>query len=45
MPRGRVHLPDVTGLTSAVESPDKLGLKYYAYHEDTPGEIEGDFIQ
>jgi hypothetical protein len=44
--RGRVHLPDVTGLTSAVESPAKLGLEYYSYRgEDVPREIEGDFIK
>ncbi|KAH9923578.1 hypothetical protein B0H21DRAFT_797396, partial [Amylocystis lapponica] len=29
--KGRVHLPDVTGLTSAVESPAKAGLEYYGY--------------
>ncbi|KAI0051082.1 hypothetical protein FA95DRAFT_1485994 [Auriscalpium vulgare] len=29
-----VHLPDVTGLTSAVESPAKGGLRYYHYEDD-----------
>jgi hypothetical protein len=43
-PRGKVHLPDVTGLTSAVESPAKLGLEYHPYRgEDIPRETEGVF--
>jgi hypothetical protein len=43
-PRGKVHLPDVTGLTSAVESPAKLGLEYHPYRgEDIPRDTEGDF--
>lgn len=36
----RVHLPDITGLTSAVESPSRVGLKYLGY--DAPGETEVD---
>ena len=45
-PRGKVHLPDVTGLTSAVESPAKLGLEYYPYRgEDVPREVEGNFVR
>lgn len=43
-PRGKVHLPDVTGLTSAVESPAKMGIEhdYYPYRaDDSPREIEG----
>ena len=43
-PRGKVHLPDVTGLTSAVESPAKTGMEYdyYPYRaDDSPREIEG----
>ncbi|KAI0061607.1 hypothetical protein BV25DRAFT_1826312 [Artomyces pyxidatus] len=31
---GGVHLPDVTGLTNAVESPAKGGLQYYPYEDD-----------
>ncbi|KII90515.1 hypothetical protein PLICRDRAFT_39079 [Plicaturopsis crispa FD-325 SS-3] len=38
---GRVHLPDVTGLTSAVESPMKPGLEHFAYEgDDSPREAE-----
>ncbi|TFK38989.1 hypothetical protein BDQ12DRAFT_735193 [Crucibulum laeve] len=33
-PRGKVHLPDVTGLTSAVESPAKLSTNYQSYRAD-----------
>ncbi|KAG5640635.1 hypothetical protein DXG03_007705, partial [Asterophora parasitica] len=41
-PRGKVQLPDVTGLTSAVESPAKMGSEYYAYRsEGSPRENEG----
>ena len=43
-PRAKVHLPDVTGLTSAVESPAKTGIEYnyYPYRaDDSPREIEG----
>jgi hypothetical protein len=41
-PRGKVHLPDVTGLTSAVESPAKMGSEYYPYRAgDGPREGEG----
>ena len=37
-----VHLPDVTGLTSAVASPAKNGLDYYGYEaEEEPRETEG----
>ncbi|KZT28902.1 hypothetical protein NEOLEDRAFT_1129163 [Neolentinus lepideus HHB14362 ss-1] len=32
--RSGVHLPDVTGLTSAVASPAKPGAQYYAYEPD-----------
>ncbi|TFK68416.1 hypothetical protein BDN72DRAFT_797730 [Pluteus cervinus] len=31
----RVHLPDVTGLTAAVESPMKLSAEYMGYRGDT----------
>lgn len=43
-PRGKshIHLPDVTGLTSAVESPARPGLGYYPYNgDDRPRESEG----
>jgi len=39
--RSRVYLPDVTGLTSAVESPLRNGAKYYPYRTDKPRDIEG----
>ncbi|GLB38153.1 putative centrosome microtubule-binding domain of Cep57 [Lyophyllum shimeji] len=41
-PLRKVHLPDVTGLTSAVESPAKMGAEYYAYRAQhgSPREIE-----
>ncbi|KAF9474531.1 hypothetical protein BDN70DRAFT_996996 [Pholiota conissans] len=29
--KGRIHLPDVTGLTAAVESPAKPGMEYHKY--------------
>lgn len=38
----KVHLPDVTGLTSAVASPAKTGLDHYGYEGDEePREAEG----
>ena len=41
-PRGKVQLPDVTGLTSAVESPAKFGIEYVAYRADNrPRDSEG----
>ena len=41
-PRGKVQLPDVTGLTSAVESPAKFGIEYAAYRaDDRPRDSEG----
>lgn len=37
-----VHLPDVTGLTSAVASPAKNGMDYHAYEAgEEPRETEG----
>ena len=36
-----VHLPDVTGLTSAVQSPAKLGVGYFLYDGKEDGELEG----
>lgn len=42
--RGKVQLPDVTGLTSAVESPAKLSQEYHPYRgSDAPREVEGVF--
>ncbi|KAI0917466.1 hypothetical protein AcW1_007340 [Taiwanofungus camphoratus] len=38
--KGRLHLPDVTGLTSAVESPAKVGLEHYGYDAKDDGEVE-----
>lgn len=32
--KSRIHLPDVTGLTSAVESPLRHGVQYYPYNAD-----------
>ena len=41
----KVHLPDVTGLTSAVASPAKNGLDYYGYEGgEEPREAEGAFL-
>lgn len=41
----KVHLPDVTGLTSAVASPAKNGLSYYEYEAgDEPQAAEGMFL-
>lgn len=43
--KSRVYLPDVTGLTSAVESPAKAGGGYNAYPaEDRPRDSEGAYI-
>ncbi|KAG6872828.1 hypothetical protein C0995_006128 [Termitomyces sp. Mi166 len=41
--KGKVHLPDVTGLTSAVESPMKPGLEYYVY-PGSPRETEARLV-
>ncbi|TFK23421.1 hypothetical protein FA15DRAFT_620875 [Coprinopsis marcescibilis] len=39
--KSRIHLPDVTGLTMAVESPAKLGKEYYPYRANgAPRESE-----
>ncbi|KIM35865.1 hypothetical protein M413DRAFT_32104 [Hebeloma cylindrosporum] len=39
--RSRIHLPDVTGLTNAVESPMKHGAQYYPYKSnERPRESE-----
>lgn len=38
----KVHMPDVTGLTSAVASPAKNGLEHYEYQPgEGPREAEG----
>ena len=40
--KSRIHLPDVTGLTNAVESPMKHGAQYYPYKaNERPRESEG----
>lgn len=40
--KSRIHLPDVTGLTNAVESPMKHGAQYYPYNaNERPRESEG----
>ena len=40
--KSRIHLPDVTGLTNAVESPMKHGGQYYPYKAaERPRETEG----
>lgn len=40
--KGKVTLPDVTGLTSAVESPAKFSADYYPYRaDDRPRDSEG----
>ncbi|KAG5353911.1 hypothetical protein C0989_000154 [Termitomyces sp. Mn162] len=41
--KAKVHLPDVTGLTSAVESPMKLGSEYYVY-PGSPRETEARLV-
>ncbi|KAL1748367.1 hypothetical protein HDZ31DRAFT_60351 [Schizophyllum fasciatum] len=39
--KSRIHLPDITGLTSAVESPGKGLLSHFEYFDDKrPREIE-----
>ncbi|PPQ93085.1 hypothetical protein CVT25_003117 [Psilocybe cyanescens] len=46
MTSGRIHLPDVTGLTSAVESPAKHGAHYYPYKgDDRPRDSEARLLQ
>ncbi|KAF8904145.1 hypothetical protein CPB84DRAFT_1773556 [Gymnopilus junonius] len=43
---GKVHLPDVTGLTSAVESPARPGVGYYPYKgDDRPRDSEVRLLQ
>ncbi|KAH8104479.1 hypothetical protein BXZ70DRAFT_1075478 [Cristinia sonorae] len=36
--KSKVHLPDVTGLTSAIQSPSKLGMGYLVYEGQEEGE-------
>lgn len=48
MARGinKVYLPDVTGLTNAVDSPAKPGAKYYSYRTDNrPRDSEGKDVE
>ncbi|KZT12216.1 uncharacterized protein LAESUDRAFT_691432 [Laetiporus sulphureus 93-53] len=42
--KGRIYLPDVTGLTSAVESPAKAGMDYYDYNAMDDGQHAARFI-
>ncbi|TCD64523.1 hypothetical protein EIP91_003990 [Steccherinum ochraceum] len=42
--KSKVHLPDVTGLTSAVGSPSKLGIGYFAYEGNGDSEIEARLV-
>lgn len=42
--KSRVHLPDVTGLTSAVLSPAKARLEYHRYDRKEDGELEGQYL-
>ncbi|KAH9912695.1 uncharacterized protein BXZ73DRAFT_56039 [Epithele typhae] len=39
-----VHLPDMTGLTSAVASPAKVDIEFYGYDPKETTEIEGKHI-
>ncbi|KAF6747965.1 hypothetical protein DFP72DRAFT_972051 [Ephemerocybe angulata] len=43
--KSRIHLPDVTGLTAAVESPARLGKEFHAYKGANSREAEARFIQ
>lgn len=38
---GKLYLPDVTGITSAVGSPMKLGMEYKGYNGKEDREIDG----
>ncbi|KAJ8518105.1 hypothetical protein ONZ45_g4789 [Pleurotus djamor] len=43
--RGGIHLPDVTGITNAVESPARPQMSYYKYNaEGKPREVDVYFI-
>lgn len=39
--KSRVHLPDVTGLTSAIASPAKVDVEFYGYDPKETTEHEG----
>ena len=41
--RDKVHLPDVTGLTSAIASPARAGLEYLGYDAQEDAEIGGEY--
>ncbi|KAF8969022.1 hypothetical protein BDZ97DRAFT_1754952 [Flammula alnicola] len=44
--KSRIHLPDVTGLTAAVESPARPGVQYYPYKaDDRPRDSEARLLQ
>lgn len=38
--KSKVHLPDITGLTSVVDSPARVGLKYLGYDATGEGEVD-----
>ncbi|THH31182.1 hypothetical protein EUX98_g2995 [Antrodiella citrinella] len=40
----KVHLPDVTGLTSAVGSPTKLATGYFLYDANEDGDVEAQLM-
>ncbi|KAI0629912.1 hypothetical protein C8Q77DRAFT_1065021 [Trametes polyzona] len=42
--KGRVHLPDVTGLTSAIASPAKVDVEFYGYDPKETTEHEARLI-
>ena len=37
----KIHLPDITGLTSAVGSPSRVALHHWVYPDEDPNGIEG----
>ncbi|PSS06838.1 hypothetical protein PHLCEN_2v3557 [Hermanssonia centrifuga] len=42
--RDRVHLPDVTGLTSAIASPGRIDWQYLGYDAKDDGEIDARLV-
>jgi HAMP domain-containing protein len=42
--KSRIYLPDVTGLTNAVESPLRPGANYYPYKAERPRDSEGKYL-
>lgn len=41
--RNKVHLPDVTGLTSAIASPARKGWEFYGVNTRDEREVDGEF--